>query len=748
MLTSHMQTELRVPSYPVPPPPYPIKCVPPPPYSIAASGTLLNMNTAVQEMSQLKPQASVKPRTQVQSGKIGSSFKCEKCNVHAPMLAAMVAHLRNSHKEIPRLFQCPYCKDMEAETEAMIHQHIKKHHPTNNPNPPVALSEPAKRNLKTLSVRLPDGLKLGEGNSIEKDIYMCLKCKEHMPSLETIYEHLEHEHTEVFAYVCPVCKVFKSKTEDLVNNHIVTHHGRSPVEVNVSLAIDGNHFVRIQCLIKDKGKSGQKSVPSVTHKTQISPVSNVMHPNKSAIQVHGQAAANVFQLQPITQAVLPQEATLPSQSVTSSQPVNASHQQTILSVTTQPEVSKPAAPPVQKKKKSLLESIQKIKDQKLEQQGLQPQKNGASATQIVPSHPSQLSSGKSVSGAGGVPPPLMRAPPPLIRYDQLNKVSSAQAVMFSSAVRTSSQFTFSNQTMQTSVQRLQSIAGTFPTQSVTAARPIQSSLFDTSDLDSLKSPQNQTTVLNVPIVPRRTNKSPFPKSPPLNSLSEGTAVVTSGSPLDLSKTTPTGSPAPQNVQSASPGHLQLPNGGVNPDVFQVFNLRPSTQMQLPRQQVPVQQMIAQPIMLPQQVRQNTPSTLAYRPAGPHMIATSQVQQIIGMPVGTALIGNVVVSLGNVSQSLPTVSGVTQIPPNAQFVRMASPQMPTSAVTVLNSSETSVATQAQPKTNGTGQQFLSKNMLFKCPYCPTLTPLRLDQVQHHIENKHPGSTILFKPFDSK
>ncbi|XP_060568668.1 uncharacterized protein LOC132727261 isoform X2 [Ruditapes philippinarum] len=742
--TSQIQTQLRIPSYPLivsAPPPYPVHSnVLPPPYSVATAGSAAqgHVISALQEQLQLKSKlAAPKQKSQV-AGKIGNSFKCEKCNVHAPMLAAMVAHLRNSHKEIPRLFQCPYCKDMEAETEALIHQHIKKLHPTNNPNPPVALSEPAKRNLKTLSVRLPEGIKLGEGNSIEKDIYMCLKCKEHMPSLETIYEHLEHEHSEIFAYVCPVCKVFKSKTEHLVNNHIKVVHNRKSSEVNVSLAIDGNHFVRIQCLVKDKTKSGQRSSHSAQQKQQPSPVPTTVQQSKPTLHVPGLTTAHL-QLQPIPQVSIPQE----NSTHVSSMPLNPL-QQPNLNFSAPPAGTKPVqAPLVPKKKKSLLESIQKIKVQKMEQQGLLSQKGqSTSISSTIPSHPSQLITSKPNVSSAAVPPPLMRAPPPLIRYDQLNKVSSPQSIMFGSALQ--------NQATLTNLQRLQNITSSQTVLSSSGTpRSIQSSLFDTSDLDTLKTPQSQRPVLNVPVVSRPSSKGPFQKVPSASSTPDNTETTVTGSPLDLSKTTPSASPVPQGLQIPNMGPVQVSGASVNPDLFQVFNLRPSTQMQLPRPQIPVPQMLTQPIMIPQQVRQNTPSTLAYRPAGSQMIATSQVQQLIGMPIGTAaVIGNMVVSLGNMTQGIPAMPVGNQALQNAQFVRMSAPPIQIPQVSVLNSTGNApMAIPAQSKNSAATPPMLNKATLFRCPYCPSITPLRFDQVQSHIENKHPGSSILFKPYES-
>jgi len=54
-----------------------------------------------------------------------TTYKCEKCNVHAPVLSAMVEHLRTGHKDIPRLFLCPFCRQYEGATEPDIHKHIK-----------------------------------------------------------------------------------------------------------------------------------------------------------------------------------------------------------------------------------------------------------------------------------------------------------------------------------------------------------------------------------------------------------------------------------------------------------------------------------------------------------------------------------------------------------------------------------------------------------------------------------------------
>ena len=684
------------------------------------------------------------------SGKFANTFKCDKCNVHAPQLAAMVAHLRNTHKEIARLFQCPYCKDMEAESEAKIHQHIKIHHPTNNPNPPVALSEPAKRHLKTLSVQLPENLKATESN-IERDIYQCLMCKIHKYSLETIYEHLEHAHPEVFVFVCPFCKEYKARTEDGVCAHILHVHRKSASDVNISIAIDGNRFSRVQCLTKDKGKKQHSPAASSQHKAHqhelahmapkqahtaptLFPMTSLHQPLQQPMftrlsqiptptQNHLQTIA-ALQNYPKTATVQPQVPSVyPNISV---QPVTTT-QNTV--VTSSP--SKPTPPPpAQKKKKNLLESIAQLKVQKeMEQQGLVPAKNMGSASPLNNTSPT-----KSISG---VPPPLMKAPPPLIRADQLNKFPSNSSIVSTTVKMSTSTSSHKpagsvNPDTLTTLQRLQSLAGSRTSTSVSSnpARPIQSSLFDTSDMGGSK--HSPRPVLNVPVIPRGTG-SPVT----MGGISQsGQPHRTMDNVLDLSaKNTPASSPVSHKTPSPKQQATNSPSNAINPDVFKVFNIRP--QQLLRPVSTPGQAVVGQPILLPQQVRHNTPSTLAYRPPIPQMIATSQIPQLINMPMG-AMFSNMVVSLANVPGGVQAIPGLP-----TQLVPIGGPAVPVSSLVTVSS-----ASQAIPVVNPGTQGGQMYSMHFKCPYCPQVVPLNFAQVTPHIESHHPGSSILFLSMDAK
>lgn len=702
------------------------------------------------------PQLSFPVQTPVKSvvapGKLANTFKCEKCHVHAPQLAAMVAHLRNTHKEIPRLFQCPYCKDMEAESEALIHQHIKLNHPSDNPNPPVALSEPAKRNLKTICVQLPDGSKLGDGGILERDIYKCLNCNIHSYSLETIYNHLEQNHPQVFVFMCPFCKEYKSKTETGVCAHILHVHRKSTADVNISIAIDGTQFTRVQCLVKDKAKkqhspagtahqkshtvssayqdTGPKptnSIPNHFGNANCQPVFTRISHIPTPTRNHLQTLAAVTQNFPKQATVQPQIPPVPSPMA--SQPATGS----LTTVSTSSQQAK-STQPAPKKKKNLLESIAQLKVQKeLEQQGLIPPKSSASG-----SAQTSLSASKTVSS---VPPPLMRAPPPLIRYDQLNKISSSLSVVsptvkMSTAGTGNKQTTSISQDTLSTLQRLQSLSG--PKTSVAAnanpPRPIHSSLFDTSDMGPGKA---NRPVLNVPVIPRATG-SPSPGNVQSPRPAEAAGV------LDLSaKNTPVASPVSKNSPSPKQQHANLPKDGVNPELFKVFNLRPNMPMQLSRPVGPQgQAVVTQQILVPQQVRHNTPSTLAYRPPGPHMVATSQIPQIINMPMG-AVLGNMVVSIGSLPGGVQSIQGIP-----TQLVHVATPPVPVSGMVTASS-----ASQGLPITNpGQPSQaaplFNMQTTMFRCPYCPKVVPLTFSQVPAHIESQHPGSSILLLPMESQ
>lgn len=694
------------------------------------------------------------------TGKIANTFKCDKCNVHAPHLAAMVAHLRNSHKDIPKLFQCPFCKWLEAESEAKIHQHIKLNHPSDNPNPPVALSEPAKQNLKTLSVHLPEKYKLSENNMLEQDIIQCLKCKVHMPSMETFYDHLEQNHSEVFVYVCPYCKEFKSPTEAGVSVHILHVHRKSAADVNISIAIDGNHFTRVTCLVKDKPKKHHG--PASNSSKQSHPVSNVHHTNPHVVNSLTNHLNNIGQKphysrpQTIANIPTPQQnhlqtlATLTlqaskqthgplhTQEVHHPQPSPATSDHCVQNyVASKQQPLNSPAPPVHKKKKNLLESIEQLKAQKeLEQQGILSSKSPSNSSL------QNTTTTKSVSGA---PPPLMRAPPPLIRYDQLDKVSSNQSlvsttVKMSTAAASNNPSTSVSHNALASLQRLQTLSNPKSPSINTNLRPIQSSLFDTSDLESVKTPSRP--VLNVPVVTRATGSPATQGGGMLSPKSQkGSAGV-----LDLSaKSTPSSSPVPQQTPSPKQHHANIQKDIVNPDMFKVFNLRPNVPLQLQRPaantlSAPTQAVQLQPILFPQQVRHNTPSTLAYRPPGSQMVPASQIPQIINMPMG-AVIGNMVMSLGSVSAGVQSLQGIP-----AQVFQLASPALPATSMVSVSSSAQPIPIMAAGQPVQGARLVNVNDTTFKCPYCRDVVPLSFAQVKPHIESQHPGSSIVLLPLD--
>ncbi|XP_052799733.1 uncharacterized protein LOC128231234 isoform X2 [Mya arenaria] len=811
--------------------------------------TTSNQQPSFQQPSGVTPKTSASGKPFPVGAKVSNTFKCEKCNVHAPSLPAMVGHLRTAHKEISRLFECPYCKKLEAETEGKIIDHIRVNHPTDNPNPPVALSEPAKRNLNTVTVRLPEHFKLGDKNLLEKDIYLCLICKIHMPSLETIYDHLEQEHSEVFVFVCPFCKEFKSKTEQGVCVHILHVHRQSTADVNISIAIDGTRFSRVPCLIREKPKrdrskqgqnqqqqhqqtnaatttlkpnlpaqpplssqppppvqppqyairqpiplTAQQHLKNAIMRAQVSqaPVSfqnhfvNVLNqmpprfiqhqgqllqlgqltsqqqqvmfgqalqqqastaPTSQPLKIHTSIASMgipgttaVSNTNPSIVGALSSSAfvnptvtgisthSLSSQSIylsTGSVTVS-SNQHSVPAVssntstaTTAP-VTKPSAQQQPRKKKNLLESINQLKAQK-EKELLSP-KSAASVT--APSHPSQLS--KPTSGA---PPPLMRAPPPLIRYDQLEKLGDATSALISKMSTTQSKSkgnidAFNTTTMLNSIPK-----------------PINSKLFDTSDLDASQMNQHRP-VLNVPQIPRPTMSTVQQASNFSTPTLDETPAAPPGA-LDLSKTSP--SPSPIQTPSPKPSTSGVPQENV--DMFEVFNIKPEAlipQHQRPLQvSVPNSQHFLQPVqILPQQVRQNTPNTLAYRQQAPQLITTSQVPQIINMPMG-AVVGNMVISIPPGSQGAP------------RFVHMAPPTFSASASLMGAPTAVSVVNQSQAQamvTNSlaaTMPQLVNINQqMFRCPYCPRVVPLQFAQVQQHIEANHPGSSIMFLPLDTQ
>ena len=644
--------------------------------------------------------------------KVGTTYKCEACHVHAPVLAALVAHLKNSHTNIPKLFQCPYCRDMEGETEAMIHQHIRKFHPTDNPNPPVALSEPAKRNLKTITIPLPDK---AESTTIERDIYMCLRCKKHLPSLELIYNHLELVHREVFVYVCPFCKIFKAKEESIVNTHVVTVHQRNIEDVSISLAIDGTEFLRVTSLMKDKGqKVTAKPITPRQQKphTDLNQITKAPAPNLT-IPFHQNMA-------PISQAIRPSQPSV-QQSVFPQQVPNV----------------RPPGPPLQgakKRKATLSESIAQLTMQRQRQQA---QEDAIKMQSNNEANQSNLNSSQQ-------PPPLLRGPPPLIRYDQLSKVPASllaaqqllqsgkpnNRVVGQQGVPNISSSVIGQLTIS-AAQRLQALNNPQSNSNLVQStpKPIQSSLFDTSDQNAFLpvNRRQQGPVLNIPQIPRPANRPPSQQSAQQPGQ---TVTATGGTPLDLSrsnKSTPEPSPVPQPSQSPVTDNK---SDDTNPEAFKIFNLQPAA---------PIQQ--TQANVTPHLVRPNTTSTLAYRPTTPH-VANVPLNAVVGN------VNMVPISLSNIS-----IQQIQNIP---QFVRMSYPQAlqpivaPLSIAQVIPTPQPVISTASTPQSSAEpaqqskdGQAMMNLSLpMFKCPYCPNVVQLNLAEVQPHIEKSHPGSSIVF------
>ena len=704
-----------------------------------------------------------------QAGKTGTTYKCEACHVHAPVLAALVAHLKSSHTNIPKLFQCPYCRDMEGESEALIHKHIRQCHPTDNPNPPVALSEPAKRNLKTLTVELPDK---ADSGTLERDIYMCLRCKKHFPSLEMTYNHLELEHRDVFVYVCPFCKVFKAKEEFIVNTHVLNIHHHNIDDINISLAIDGTQFVRVSSLIKEKTKTGPKTTPSPQAlRPQIEPRASPKQPVPNLTVPFNQNMA------PLNQS--PAQLINAFRQTTPQMPQNASPQ-TLAAV-------RPPAPlqGAKKRKATLSESIAQLTLQRQLQQAKEEaaKLQAANVNQQGPRPPLQQ------------PPPLLRGPPPLIRYDQLTKVPAslvaAQQYMQggkASGTAANNQTVTSNilgQLTISSAERLQTLNNprSQSTQIQAAPRPIQSSLFDTSDPNSFNTVtrKQQGPVLNIPQISRTANRQPQ-QSDGMQPMQRN---LITGSPLDLSnKSTPEPSPPADSKADDT-----------NPDAFKIFNIQPSAPM-------PQANMAN---IMPQFVRPSKTSTIAYRPTTPHIanvpissvnmvpitLGNISLQQMQNLPqfvrmnfpqtlqqgVTSQAVQQIVLPQG-MQQVLPTQS-VQQVVIPQSFQQVLGPQAlqqvvaqqslqqivtpanvtpastPQSAATassdtpistspvisqgIVTDPGTETATSEVPKTKEA-----SPPPMFKCPYCPQVVKLKLEEVKPHIEDNHPGSQVLLMP----
>ncbi|PVD32931.1 hypothetical protein C0Q70_08378 [Pomacea canaliculata] len=174
------------------------------------------------------------------------TYKCHKCNVHSPALPPIVEHLKHYHSDVP-LFSCPYCKGFRGNfyTEDDVHMHVKEKHPANYAKNEVSLSELAKSFVQVLAI--PSGRNSGGGH-IEQDVYMCLKCKGHLPDLDYAFKHLQEEHKELIKYTCPFCKTFRDLSQDVVLSHMQLDHQHSPSDAQVPLAVEDNLFIKVSSI--------------------------------------------------------------------------------------------------------------------------------------------------------------------------------------------------------------------------------------------------------------------------------------------------------------------------------------------------------------------------------------------------------------------------------------------------------------------------------------------------------------------
>lgn len=509
------------------------------------------------------------------------TYKCEKCNVHAPVLSSMVEHLRSSHREIPRLFLCPFCRLYEGATEPDIHKHIKQFHPSpDTRSPPVALSSDAKQHLRTIEVAIGDTPKVNGKYLIERDIYKCLKCKRHMPSLEYIYEHLEKEHNEVFVYVCPDCKRFRDKEEEIVFNHIKTVHNKNTDNIILSLAIEENLFTRVMCLTKDKASQNkgqlQKQVPPT-----LTTASNTVRQPPKGIQTSSEVRQrlSVYQNRPIQPFQPPVQAlpvhsmnqsmsalpvhqpiqALPAHSASQSVPSHSIHHMQALPVYSMHQPMQPVFPgmiPNQQIRMPAPLPTSLPEPQKPPPQTSAPPAppvNKASTRKSYrPVHIPQNSSHsphtiQHLPNDGGkkttTPPPLMRGPPPLIRFQGNSSQSSVQQTASSPANVRSTNFS-----MTEKVQRLHPQG-----QSLSSA---------------VSPPPQGRPVLKVPNF-HRTASSP----------GHSDGGRSDRAPLDLSRnSTP-------NSQHDNTEEME----DISPESFQIFNLQPQLRPQS-RPSIPFSQM--------------------------------------------------------------------------------------------------------------------------------------------------------------
>ncbi|OWF40940.1 uncharacterized protein LOC110463149 [Mizuhopecten yessoensis] len=639
----------------------------------------------------------------------GTTYKCEKCNVHAPILSAMVEHLRVTHKDIQRLFLCPYCRQYEGSNEPEIHRHIKQYHQTpDQKSPPVALSSAAKKHLRTIQVAVDaDSKKVGDRFVVEKDIYKCLKCQKHMPSLNFIYDHLDKAHHEVFVYVCPYCKIFKAKTEAQVFHHIKSEHKKCTEDIMLSLAIEENLFTRVQSLVKEK-----PSRPTHAQKSQqgAKAPSKGINETEDEVIVVGESHKLVHEMTSPPKPMQPNipkapiaRMRMPSQFVN---PPPAHFQQSKSSLRKSTPHHIP--PQSQHSEKEIFEH------QNYQQFNIPRNRHGSALPKMA-----QTST---------VPPPLMRAPPPLLRFPSDGNASRMQNqgnVMKAYASQTSGNtvgspsYSHVNQRVISHQQSQHlSTANVVPSleRKVVASSASQMS----TARPVLRVPsvplhiQQQRPAGNLRVSPYQDfNHSPGPMAP-VNRKGDGYA------PLDLSK-----SPAPPS----QPKNNIDEGDDLPPDAFQIFNLRPAAQQIRPQ--------VVQQQMTPMVMRNMSP--LAFQARFRQQMQLQQ--QMNRIPMARAPRQH--------RALMNRPPPYTRTPRHSRGVPR--PYTPRSAINqavpnVLPTKE--VAAPIQPTLSKDGRNMVGLGLMrvFKCPYCPDVVPLGMGEVAPHIEKVHPGHSIVFMKID--
>ena len=694
--------------------------------------------------------------------KFATTYKCEKCCVHAPVLSAMVEHLRVSHTEISKLFLCPYCRKYEGATEPDIHKHIKLFHkPTDQKSPPVALSGPAKKHLRTIQVPVSaDAKKIGQKYSVEKDIYKCLKCHKHMPSLDFIYDHLEKTHNEVFVYICPYCKKFKDKKEEVVFNHIKIDHNKSPDDIMLSLAIEENLFTRIQSLVKDKQPRKNQSIkqqPVATEKSTNQNASETFNKDSEraqALRMRRDAhikATKDMQMQELKEPPKELQAPMVTQPMQDKHHVQVpfrsqletSHESQQMSAqrshSALPQYSNVNIPSSQqsitdahrreKHSNSLASSIQRLTELTNSPSSSPRLQSPTPSQQGVPSHPAQLSQSKAsrrksqphhivphTVQSGNEddrpnnstqeqrlhsPPPLMRAPPPLLHIPP-----EAQARGLAGSPDDPSMYQQFN---------------------ITNKQPNSASI--SSPLGSAKDDsiyQRNLPVLRIPSVPSNFSR-PSSANSGRSSGDDRPSRTDTGTPLDLSR----------NNSEDDENDMDRNDDDLPPESFQIFNLsrpanrQPNMMQRMGRIGSPppdvrslgspslmaMQQMTAHPNQPP-----NYHRPVMNRPPPPY---NSQMERArIMQQVARQRYNSRTPQAGNMFRRGGPMQGIRGQRPMLQ--RPGIPNRPG----VPN------------RQNNFNMNQIPMQRNYKCPYCPHVVPLSQREVQPHIHQVHPGHTVTF------